>query len=57
MSVGHEHSLFLEFIALQREVRFTDHPIFEKVGTGSILGETNKNGIQVLCRIKMRSCY
>jgi len=27
--------LFFEFIALQREVRFTDNPIFEKVGTGS----------------------
>jgi hypothetical protein len=35
MPVGRKRSLFFEFIALQRKVRFTDHPVFEKVGTGS----------------------
>jgi hypothetical protein len=40
-SVGRRGSLFLEFITLQREVRVTDHPVFEKVRTG--LGFWKKN--------------
>jgi hypothetical protein len=39
--VGRKRSLFFEFIALQRKVRFTDDPFFEKVATGS--GFWNKN--------------
>jgi hypothetical protein len=42
MSVGREGSLFLEFFALQREVRSTDHPILEKVGTGSGFWKKNQ---------------
>jgi hypothetical protein len=38
MPVGSKRSSFFEFIALQRKVRFTDDPVFEKVGTGSGFG-------------------
>jgi hypothetical protein len=34
-ALGRKRSLFFEFIALQREVRFTDNSVFGKVGTGS----------------------
>jgi hypothetical protein len=42
MPVGRKRSLFFEFIALQREVRFTDNPTFEKVGTGSGFWKKNQ---------------
>ena len=43
MSVGLERSLLFEFIALQREIRFTGNPILGKLGTGSVLcGEKQK---------------
>jgi hypothetical protein len=34
--------LSFEFIALQQEVRLTDNPIFEKVGTGSGFWKNNQ---------------
>jgi len=34
--------LSFEFIALQSEVRFSDHPVFEKVGTGSGFWKKNQ---------------
>jgi hypothetical protein len=42
MPVGRKRSLYFEFIALQRKVRFTDHPVFEKVGTGSGFWKKNQ---------------
>ncbi len=42
MPVGRKRSLFFEFIALQRKVRFTDHPVVEKVGTGSGFWKKNQ---------------
>jgi hypothetical protein len=42
MLVERKLSLFLEFIALQRKVRFTDHPVFEKVATGSGFWKKNQ---------------
>ena len=33
--VGRKRSLFFGFSALQRKVRFTANPFFEKIGTGS----------------------
>src|ERR1700732_4822184 len=42
MPVGRKRSLFVQFIALQPKVRFTDHPVFEKVGTGSGFWKKNQ---------------
>jgi hypothetical protein len=42
MSVGRKRSLFIEFISLQRKVHFTDHPVFEKAGTGSGFSKKNQ---------------
>jgi hypothetical protein len=50
MSVGLERSLFFEFIALQREIRFTGNPIFGKLGTGSVFGKKNQSPVQALYR-------
>src|SRR5580658_2791838 len=44
-AVGRKRSLFFEFIALQRKVRFTDNPFCEKVGTGSVIGPQSLNAI------------
>jgi hypothetical protein len=38
-SVGRERSLFFEFMALQRDVRFTGNPILGRLGTRSALWE------------------
>lgn len=44
MPVGHERSLFLELIALQRKVRFTANPIVGELGTRSVVwGEKPKS--------------
>jgi hypothetical protein len=42
MPVGRKRSLFFEFIALQQKVGFTDHPVFEKAGTGSGFWKKNQ---------------
>jgi hypothetical protein len=39
---GRERSLFCECIALQRNVRFADNPIFDKVGTASGFWKKNQ---------------
>jgi hypothetical protein len=49
MLVERKRSLFLEFIALQRQVRFTDHPVFEKVATGSGFWKKNQKARSNLC--------
>jgi hypothetical protein len=58
MPVGRKRSLFFEFIALQRKVRFTDHPVFEKVGTGSGFWKKNQKArFKSLRSAKMSFCY
>jgi hypothetical protein len=49
MPVGRKRSLFFEFIALQRKVRFTDDPFFEKVGTGSGFWKKNQKARSKSC--------
>jgi hypothetical protein len=49
MPVGRKRSLFFEFIALQRKVRFTDDPFFEKVGTGSGFRKKNQKARSKSC--------
>jgi hypothetical protein len=58
MPVGRKRSLFFEFIVLQRKVRFTDHPVFEKVGTGSGFWKKNQKArFKSLRSAKMSFCY
>jgi hypothetical protein len=47
--LGRKRSLLFEFIALQRKVRFTDNPFFEKVGTGSGFWKKNQKARSKPC--------
>jgi hypothetical protein len=48
-ALGRKRSLFFEFIALQREVRFTDNSVFGKVGTGSGFWRKNQKAQSKSC--------
>jgi hypothetical protein len=58
VSVGRECSLVFGLSTLQRKVRFTDHPVFEKVGTGSGFWKKNQKARFKSVRSAKKSfCY